>query len=387
MSGVRVALAIAQNELRRLLADRTILVFGLGLPVIIITLIGLTFGSTGSIDVGVLDQDDSVRSAALIRRLEDLEAVDVVRYEDIDKLRRDVRSTSRQAGLVIPAGYAGAVAAGDARLELVADPTSEGVATALATVDGVVREEGVQEGAIRYVAAQLDDEAEARRLVGQTAFGLVPVALQDVGEVEESAGAGSFSYTAPANLVLFVFINTFAVSTLIAVERKEGILRRLLSTPHRPGTILAGIGASKLLFALMQSAILVAAGWLLFGVHWGDPLAALALVVVFAALATAVGLLVGAIVTDADQAQAVGIPLAVALGMLGGCMWPLAIVPVPMQVAGHLAPHAWAMDAWQELVFDGGGLGDIALQLGVLTGAALVLGVLAARQLRRSIVG
>lgn len=66
-------------------------------------------------------------------------------------------------------------------------------------------------------------------------------------------------------------------------------------------------------------------------------------------------------------------------------MWPLDIVPEAMRVAGHLTPHAWAMDAWIELVYDDAGLVDIALELGVLAGLAAVLGVLAARRLRTAL--
>src|SRR5690606_20607488 len=106
-------------------------------------------------------------------------------------------------------------------------------------------------------------------------------------------------------------------------------------------------------FALVQSTLIVLVGWGLFGVDWGDPRGVVLVVVLFAVVATAVGLLVGATVSDPDQAQAVGIPVAIGLGMLGGCMWPLDIVPPLMRTLGHVAPHAWAMDAWVALVLDG----------------------------------
>jgi ABC-2 type transport system permease protein len=73
------------------------------------------------------------------------------------------------------------------------------------------------------------------------------------------------------------------------------------------------------------------------------------------------------------------------MGMLGGCMWPLEIVPPVMRTVGHAVPQAWAMDAWIALVFDGAGLGDVAGDLAVLAGFAVVLGLLARRQLRRAL--
>jgi ABC-2 type transport system permease protein len=197
----------------------------------------------------------------------------------------------------------------------------------------------------------------------------------------DPAAFGTFDYTAPSNLVLFTFINTTVAGTVIAAERRQGITRRLLASPHGTGTILAGIGASKLLFALVQSALIVTVGTLVFGVSWGDPLAAGLLIVLFALVATSVGLLLGASVRNPDQAQAVGVPIAIALAMLGGCMWPLEVVPPLMRAVGHVAPHAWAMDAWQDVIFDGAGVAAVAGPLAVLSGFAVVLGLAARRRL------
>jgi ABC-2 type transport system permease protein len=66
-------------------------------------------------------------------------------------------------------------------------------------------------------------------------------------------------------------------------------------------------------------------------------------------------------------------------------MWPLEIVPSAMRAIGHIAPHAWAMDGWIALIFDGESVAGIAPQLAVLAGFALVLGLAARRRLRRAL--
>jgi ABC-2 type transport system permease protein len=387
MSAVRTARAISVNELRRLKSHKEIVVFGLALPAIIITLVGLTFGTTGSIDLGVLDQDQSARSAALVERFSDVEGIVLEVYDDEHDLRTDVRTTAIAAGLVIPAGYEDDLAAGRATVAAVIDPNAEGVASALATIQGAVDEEGVDEAAIAAVAEVTGDEGRSREVVSALAAAVAPVEVRDVDVLGADVETGSFSHTAPGNLVLFVFINTFVISTILAYDRKAGIIGRMLSTPTAPSSVLAGLGLSKLAFALAQSAVLVSVGSVAFGVVWGDPFAALVLTVTFAVLCTAIGLLVGSWVRDAEQAQAIGIPLSVGLGMLGGCMWPLDIVPRPMQLLGHLTPHAWAMDAWVELIFDGGSLTAILPNLAVLAGMILVVTPFAVRRLRRSVTG
>lgn len=380
--------AIVVNEQRRLLAHKEVALFGLALPVILMSLIGLTFGTTGSIDLGVLDRDGSARSTALVERFREEEGVDLRRYDDEGQMREDIRTTAIQAGVIIPDGYEEDVDAGRATVEVVADPTSEGVASALATVDGAVTAEGVREAA---VGAVVDRAGASRRtateLVDAQREALRPIELAVEDVRASNVDVGAFSHTTPANLVLFVFVNTFVLSTIVAFDRKGGVIERMLSTPTSAATVVAGLGLGKLVFALAQSAVLVGVGAVVFDVEWGDPLAATILVVLFAAIATGVGLLVGAVVVDAEQAQAIGIPLAVGMGMLGGCMWPLAIVPRPMQLVGHLTPHAWAMDTWIELIFDGASLADVLPNLLLLAGIAVGVGSLAVRQLRRAVTG
>jgi ABC-2 type transport system permease protein len=387
---VRAIAAIAFNEIRLIARDRVALFFVVALPAAIMFIIGSTFGGMESLQVGVLDRDDTASSRALVAALDRGDGLDVERFDSLDGLRREVRTGTVGAGLVVPDGYGAALGSDDgATVELVADPSSAAAAAAQASVRAAVGDL-----AVRFAAARTASEATGADLATtqQLADGLadeLPVAGVRRESVDdgEDATLSSFSYTAPSNLVLFTFINTVVAGSILAVERRDGITRRMLATPHGTGTILAGIGAAKLTFALLQSALLVGIGAVVFGVSWGDPVGAALLVVLFAAVATGVGLLVGATVDDPDQAQAVGVPIAIALGMLGGCMWPLEIVPPVMRTIGHLSPQAWAMDGWIALVFDGDGVGAIVPQLAVLAAFAIVLGLAARWRLLRALTG
>ncbi|MEU5321079.1 ABC transporter permease [Streptomyces sp. NPDC021056] len=81
--------------------------------------------------------------------------------------------------------------------------------------------------------------------------------------------------------------------------------------------------------------------------------------------------------------NAVGPALGIGLGMLGGCVWPLALVPDWLRGAGHTVPHAWAVDAWTTLLSRNGDLASILRELAMLAGFALVLLALASIPLRR----
>ena len=390
MKAVVAIAAIGANELRRVARDRTALFFTLALPVILITIIGSTFQNEDELEVGILDDDRSARSAALVDALNAAEGLNADHYDSVDTLRRDIRLRTVAAGIVVPAGFGAEIdGGGTVTVDLIAEPTSSAAATVQSTVRAAVGDEAGRLAAATFAAdhgAGTHDEAAttADRIAPD-----LPGATVRIDAVADDDGtdlaAFGFDYTAPANLTLFVFVNTLVVGAILASDRQLGITRRLLATPHGTGTILAGIGAAKLLFALVQSAMIVVIGALVFGVDWGDPVGVILLLAVWAVIATGVGLLVGSVVANADQAQSVGAPIAIAMGMLGGCMWPLVIVPEAMRVIGHVTPHAWAMDAWIGLVFDGDGVGGIAVPLAVLAGFAAVVGVSAARRLRTAL--
>jgi ABC-2 type transport system permease protein len=186
-------------------------------------------------------------------------------------------------------------------------------------------------------------------------------------------------------LVLFVFINSLAGGAAIIESRRLGMYERMSAAPVAARSIVAGETLCYLAMALLQSLLIVAVGALVFGVDWGDPLAATALVASWALVGTGTGVLTGTLFRTAEQASAIGPPLGIAFGMLGGCMWPLEIVPAPMRALGHVVPHGWAIDAWTVLLSRGGSVLDIAGELGVLLGFAAVLLLLATTRLRRAI--
>ena len=70
------------------------------------------------------------------------------------------------------------------------------------------------------------------------------------------------------------------------------------------------------------------------------------------------------------------------MAALGGCWWPMEVMPDFMKTIGHLFPTAWAMDTLAQLMSFGGGLAQIQLELLILACFALVTTGLAARFLR-----
>jgi ABC-2 type transport system permease protein len=377
---------IALTNLRRLFRERSNLFFILVLPLLIILVLGLTFGS-GDRRVGVVASGAGPLGAALVQRLDDAENVEVKRYASTDDVVRAVERDAVVAGVVVPAGYdAGLRAGGDATVRFLARPVQDGPQLA-AVVQAVVAEQAERLRAARLAVAEgvagFDAGLEAAELA-ERAVPRVEVTVTKAGE-PLFEDAGGFDLVASQELLLFVFLTSMTGAAALIETRRLGLSRRMLSTPTPIGAILAGEALGRFLVALTQALLIVAGTLLLFQADWGDPLGTAALVVLFCLVGTGAGTLVGASLANDQQSTAAGLFLGLVLAALGGCMVPLEVFPQTMRTIAHVTPHAWGNDAFAELIGGDGGLRDVGRELGVLAAYAAGLLALATWRLRRAL--
>jgi ABC-2 type transport system permease protein len=196
---------------------------------------------------------------------------------------------------------------------------------------------------------------------------------------------GRFANGASTQLLLFVFVTSLTGSAALIETRRLGLSRRMLSTPTRVSTVLAGETLGRLLVALAQAAIIVLGSALVFGVGWGDPLGAAAVIFAFALVGTGAGMLLGSVLDDEEQAAPVALLLGLGLAAFGGSMVPLEVFPGTARRLAHVTPHAWGNDAFSQLLRHGGTLADVLGDVGVLLGFAAVLLALATWRLHHAI--
>ena len=373
-----IALAVA-GSLRRMLRDRTALFFIVLLPVLVIAIIGTVVNNPGGFRIGVLAGQGS-SSALATDLVDDLATAGPIHtMADEQTARTALRRGELDAVVLIPPSLDTTLLRGD---DLAIPVLAGGAESTQSAVRSAIS------AAVARHAERIQAAAFAARTTGSTVAEQLPraTALQRVTPritvTTENVASGSnylplgFGYSAPTMLVLFVFINALAGGATVVQTRQLGIYGRALAAPVRARDLVLGETLSYLTFSLLQSALIIGTGSLLFGVGWGNLPAAIALVVTWALVGTGAGMLSGAVFKTPDQASAIGPVLGIAFAMLGGCMWPLEIVPDTVRTIGHATPHAWAVDAWITLLSRAGGIADIATDLAVLAGfAAGMLGL------------
>ncbi|GAA0974270.1 ABC transporter permease [Acrocarpospora macrocephala] len=359
-------LALVAANLRRHSRDRVGLFFIVVMPFVSIIFVGMALGggtAASRLPVGVVAQGSDPVAAAVLTELRAHPDLEITTVGDKEELRAGVREGSLAAGLVIPPG--------STRFELVMTQSNGSGMAARSAVDVAVGKVAAVLEATRAATSAGATPAEAAALVRKAQD-----ASADVEVVNSDTASGTprgFAYTAPANLLLFTFINSMAVAAALAESRRIGMLQRAFTAPVRRGAVLFGEALSRFLVAAAQAVLIMVVSSLLFGVSWGEPLGVATVVGVFALVSTGAAILMGSLVRSSAQPSAIGPPLGIVLGMLGGCLWPSEAAGDVLNAIGRLFPHAWGMDALLTLSRPGTGLGDVLLDVAVLALMAAAL--------------
>ena len=136
---------------------------------------------------------------------------------------------------------------------------------------------------------------------------------------------------------------------------------------------------------MVQGVFIMLGSLFAFGVNWGSPVAASALLLAFAAVGAGGGMLLGSVLDNDEQGASLGVFLGLGFAAIGGAMVPIEIFPETMKTVAHFTPHAWAIDGFSDLIRHDGGLADVLPEIGVLALYAIGLLAAAAYLLRRKL--
>jgi len=384
--------ALVRVALLRLVRDRSNIFFVFVFPLLLIVLIGAQFGGAGT-PPRVAVSAQGTLADQLVERIAAIDNLEVDRYDSGPLVVSAVARGEATAGLVLPAEYDQVLRAGGRQgmvIEFVTSPDGSG-ALLQSRILPVLSEENqrlVLADFVRLITPT--DFGAAIAQADATLATIPPVGVQrvTVGDdpiAEAFGGLGRFDLGAVQQLLLFVFLTSLVSAATILESREYGVTRRLLAHPATPGQILRGEATARYVVALLQGVYIILGTLLLFRVDWGGPLEALVILATFAAVSAGAAMLLGAVGRTSSQVGAASIGIALVVAAIGGSMLPVELMPSAMQTVSLVTPHAWAYDAFAEVIRNDATLVDILPQLGVLAAMAAVLIGLGGVFLRRTL--
>ncbi len=379
MPGIRWSAVahVARNDVRLMLRDRGTVFWSFVGPFLFMTFFGLLFRDSPAVKTRLTIRNADVSPAFAT-------ALTVLRRDDSISVKNAANGADPADAfvLVIPPGSSDSLLAG--RLPHLVLHTPEENPTP--------REQTLRAQTLRAILgaflgltpadihATLDEAAVRARVTYEPAIRL------DKRTLDYAPPSFGFQHTVPAYLVMFLLMTlmTSGAEILIA-ERRAGQLRRAQVSSTAASEILCGKFLSRFGFAWIQIAAMLGVGILGFRVHFGThPEALFACLAALALCATGMGLLFATLFRNADKAGGFGSLIVMAMAALGGCWWPLEIVPGWMRKIAFLLPTGWGYDGLNRVMALNSGLSDIAPHLAVLLGIAVVTLTLSIRRLGRA---
>lgn len=355
-----------------------------------------------------VNQDRGEQAATLLARLDDVEAFNVETTWEGQPLTRELAEKlivegKRNLALVFPPDFSEVLEQDPAaaerrttRVTVIVDPAASGqfVEPILGTLQGLIERStytAMMPRGLDYLFERLAPQTptEQREIFKSKAQEAMSGGLLGGEEpavaVERTAPAGmqvekypdTFQQNVPGYTIYGIFWIVSLLAGSILQERRDGTFRRLLAAPMQRAVMLTGKLLPYYLINLMQLAIMLGASHLLFGMSLGpSPAGLVAVSLAAAATATGLGVLVSALAHTEAQVGGLTVLLLLTLSALGGCFVPRFIMPDWLRTLGLVTPHAWALDAYQDLLVRGYGLAQVLPKVGILAGfAALFFGI------------
>ena len=155
----------------------------------------------------------------------------------------------------------------------------------------------------------------------------------------------------PGAVVTFAFFLVLSVGWLFVAERRHGTLVRLRLAPVSRLELLLGKAIPAFLVSVAQALFLLICGRLLFGMSFGsEPWLLMPVAVCTSIAATGLATLVGSTARTEAQVAIVGTLIVITLAGLSGAMVPRELLPESVREWALVTPHAWALDAYAQLL-------------------------------------
>jgi len=189
--------------------------------------------------------------------------------------------------------------------------------------------------------------------------------------------ASGFSQGSLGFAVAFIGFSLVGNSVTIMEDKINRTLYRLLSTPTHKSSYITGKILGSIFSGAFQCTVLILTGRYLFGVRWGrDPLGLVLLMGSYIICGTSLGIMLASLVKTTDQADSLTPVIMISTAMLGGCFWPIEVVPSFMQTVAKFTPTGLTMKGLTDLIVRGLGLKTVIIPSLTLLGMSLIFFVI-----------
>ena len=328
---------------------------------ILIMLIYSTMFSGGlvnleTVNVGVINLDDGDYSNDLLNKIgnislnSDSKLINLIEIKDESEGNEKIRNEQISALLIIPKNYSNNILNMNINNEVIikGEPSSIGYMTAISSINLVL----------------LEYSMEIQKRITNQPFKEINLVNQ---ELEDMGTFNTFDFLAPGLIVFSILINITAVTSNIAQETENGMLKRLKLTKMKSSDYIIGTSLSWIIIGSVEIiAVLFTA--ILCGYHWQGGFNTIIFSIIVGILtivsSIALSLIIVSITHTQQQASSLAILVSFPLSIICGSFYPLpdfyigTINGHPMQIY-ELLPWNQTITIFRELLTYGNSIKSV----------------------------
>lgn len=429
-------LALVRKDLKLFLGDRRAVILTLTVPIAIASFFGFIMGGqsgqpkSNGVGIHVVDLDQSPVSREIVRDLQD-DANLKVTLSDENQARQQVRNGKTALAVILPKNFgadAGRALFGGGKKPQIGLPHDPSRNMEVNLVKGLLMQHVMQTVAsemfngaggrtmlresldrfrgsdgpaglapelrdsLRDMLAGVDRWMEKSAAATNPATGApqtggmsMPFAVQD--DVVAPSGTtpqfNGFAHSFGGMGVQFVLMAAIELGIGLLLERERGLWKRLRSAPLSRFTLLASRMISGAIISFFTLLGVFAFSMAVFHVRINGSVPGFILCCASIALfAASLGLFVGSIGRTPQATRGIAILVVLIMVMLGGAWMPSFIFPPWLQTVTLAMPTRWAVDGLAAMTWRGLDFSAVLAPVGVLLGAAVLLGAIAVARFR-----
>ncbi|MFD1776589.1 ABC transporter permease [Paenibacillus rhizophilus] len=404
-------MTIAWNLVKRMIGSRRGLIAYIIMPGVIVSIIIWMTGGAGNDKATVLysNLDKGSVGAHVIAELKKTGDYALVEKKSEGELRAGVLNEEGRAGLDIPAGYTSSLLAGQApQIHIYELKTSEASITLKMKAGEIgdrLRELASAVGSAGTIAAAGTAEGTTGARAVSSASGTASAMSGTSGTVggpdANSAAAPDAQLTAILQqaeqhrvgslktdynlyprqgldtvtgfMLMFLMAMVTSSVSVIMDDRRQRTMMRIFSAPVRSYEIAVGNFLGSFTVGIIQVAVVLLVGRYVLNYNYELPMYIYFLVLAaFMLVSMGLASTVAGLIRNPNNAGMLNALILTPTCMLGGCFWPISIMPDYMQKAANFVPQKWAIQA-ADLAATGSGWSELWLPFAVLGLMAAIL--------------
>ena len=206
-----------------------------------------------------------------------------------------------------------------------------------------------------------------------------------VEQVTSGAGIAynSYAHSFGGMAIQFILFMGIDVGIGLLLQRQRGLWKRFRAAPLSKVQLLGSRAVSAMLIAMIILAVVFAFARVVFDVRLaGSVPGFIAVCAAFGLMTAAYGLLIAALGKTAEAARGLSVLATLIMVMLSGAWVPSFVFPAWLQSFTKVVPARWAVDGLDAMVWRGQPFSEAVLPVLVLTGFALLFGLIALTRFR-----